>query len=112
MRPIDGDQLADMLSNVRQKLDPKEYNTATEFHIRDEMLLNLEQIVRMYQTIEPVNHAEWEPETGISVITRKPKKTGRFVCSLCHFATPTSFWYCPGCGARMDADLEDTEATT
>lgn len=99
MRLIDGDALADMLSNARRKLDPKIYKTATEFYLRDEMLLNLEQIVRGAPTIEPVKHGKVIEEAGFDF------------CSECdHRIEDLVMNYCPNCGACLDAD--DPEGST
>lgn len=104
MRLINGDELADMLSRVRQRLDPKIYKTATEFYTRDEMLLNLEQMVRIAPTIDPVKHGRWKNR-------HSPWAEGGsvMVCSCCEKSIATlgeKMKFCPNCGAKMDADEE------
>lgn len=106
MRPIDADELADMLSQVRQKVDPKNYKTATEFHTRDLMLLNLEQMVRISPTIDAVKHGRWiEDDDGDG---RHCSVCGVDYCDLVTY--PENFNFCPMCGAKMDAG--NTEAAT
>lgn len=109
MRLIDADEFANMLSRVRQRLDPKAYKTAIEFYTRDEMLLNLEQMVRAAPTIDPVKHGRWEQPRDYDFYDDDLYK-----CSICgeEFilieGTPedNNYKFCPNCGARMDAEGE------
>ena len=48
---------------------------------------------------EPVRRGEWIPKTySISVCS---------VCEQPHFAHVESWNYCPNCGAKMDAEVQD-----
>lgn len=108
-RLIDANELANMLSQVRRKLDLKTYKTATEFFTRDEMLLNLEQIVRTAPTIDPVKHGEWlnfygdysDAECnccgGVFEVTFDEEPNEKLFDLF-----KISYKYCPNCGARMD----------
>ena len=48
----DIDGIADYFREVRRKLKASDYKTASEFHTRDNMLLNTEQFIRTCGIIE------------------------------------------------------------
>lgn len=98
MRAIDGDALAELLYGVRRRLDPKAYKSEAELYIRDNMLLNLEEMVRSAPTIDPVKHGRWNRENDYNTCS----VCGKSVHVFNDDGDKQNFTYCPNCGARME----------
>ena len=103
--------------NARKHLKPENYS-GQEFFIRDNILLNAEQIVHSIPAVDAVEvrHGRW------LVTDAYPHNV---YCSECYKTYVQDHWqiwqdkpgdggiernYCPHCGARMDGRREDGDA--
>ena len=53
-RWIEADALIDFFKEARMKLDPSQYSSAIEFHTRDNILLNVIQMLQLQEKKEIV----------------------------------------------------------
>lgn len=101
-----------IFQDARKHMRSEDYNTMLEFVLRDNILLNAEQIIHCMPgaDVAPVVIGEWIEEN-----TRP--RSGRFYCSVCHRTvydpqpTRVKGWkkrcryaYCPNCGAKMEGE--------
>lgn len=96
-RYIDADKCEKTFSEIRKNMKPKDYNQQ-EFEIRDNVLLNVEQIIHVMPPadVQEVKHGKWK-----QVQAKSPK----YMCTKClHLFNNKSFKYCPNCGAKMDKE--------
>lgn len=70
--------------------------------VRDEGVASVFRNIQFAPTIDavPVRHGKWEWK-------KYPNGHETWECSVCRSPMITRFWYCPNCGAKMDAERKE-----
>lgn len=95
VRPIDANALTDIAKNKYCDIVAGRY----PFNI---VVYDLVQIIEKQPTLDlaPVVHGEWvNVHEGFMYYSAE--------CSVCGNTTPSDYYYCPYCGAKMDGGKKD-----
>lgn len=97
--------------SARRAMKPENYS-GQEFFIRDNILLNAEQIVHSIPAVDAVEvrHGHWHTLTDCSNSGTYCSECNTKIFDFTHKPKDKLSRYCPHCGARMDGRREDGDA--